>query len=126
MSPPSDAPIRNGGRSSRSPTKRLHVAGEGRQPVVLLGRPVGLAVAAGVERDRPPAPLGQGVGGAAPRVPGLATTVQEHHRGGARLAPLVAHQADARRHLRTRTSSRPATLPRAPRGRAPGPYAPAP
>ncbi len=64
-------------------------------PVLAVGSPIGVTVAARVEGDGVVAGRGQGLPGALPRVPGLTTAVLEQHHGSVRVAPLVAGQAHA-------------------------------
>ena len=72
-----------------------HVTGEGGDAVVAVGGPVGLAVAAEVDRDRLPPTLGHRGSRSAPRPPGLAAAVQEHHGRRKWIAKTVGDDANA-------------------------------
>ncbi len=76
---------------------RQQVGYERVQAVVACGIPFAVAMAAQVDRDRRPAAVGQAFGGAAPRMSGLAATVDEKHR-----SPAVLHAATLAGQLHTR------------------------
>ena len=71
---------------------RDDVAGERVERVVAVGRPRAVAVAAQVDRVRPPPRVAEHAQRGAPRVPGLAAAVQQHHRRIARRARRVGRQ----------------------------------
>ena len=60
-----------------------------------VGRPVGVAVAAGVERDGVVAGRAERLAGALPGVAGLAATVLEEDERAVRIAPRVAGERHA-------------------------------
>ena len=79
VNPPREAPTNTGCGGSRRSTSSTSPAKRGDAIIAVFG-PVGLTVAAQVDRDRLPATLGHRRGRPAPRAAGLTAAVQEQPR----------------------------------------------